>query len=70
VNKVPITNVDRIPRRSPSAEKALQQLTNLPVTEACVSGSCDICLNQAGPCDVIGQGQENSHPSSRPEKNK
>ena len=49
--------------RSPSAEKALRELAHMAVTEACVSGLCDICLYQTGLCDMAGWRGEDSHPS-------
>jgi len=61
VDEVPIPSVDMAPCRSPSAEKALQPLAGLAITEACVSGSCDICLYQKDPCSIVSQHRENSH---------
>jgi len=58
----------RARHRSPAVEEALQELAHLPVTEACASGSCDICLNQTGPCDVVGPQRGNSHPFRQSEK--
>ena len=43
------------PCRSPSVERALRELAQMPVTEACVSGLCDICLYQTGLCNMVGQ---------------
>ena len=36
------------PYQSPSVAQALQELAHMAVTEACVSGLCDICLAQQG----------------------
>ncbi len=54
--------------RSPAVERALRELAQMPVTEACVSGLCDMCLYQASLCDVICQPGENSSPSRRSEQ--
>ena len=62
---VAIVGVGLAPCRSPSVEKALRELAQLAVTEACVSGSCDICLFQTDPCNIVGQHWEDSHPSGR-----
>jgi hypothetical protein len=72
VKGVAIVAAGVAPCRSPSVEKALQELAQLAVTEACVSGSCDICLFQTDPCSIIGQYREDSHPSglSGEKKNK
>ena len=35
--------------------KALQEVRQMPVTEACVSGLCDICLYQDGLCMTEGR---------------
>jgi hypothetical protein len=65
VNDEAITSASKASRASKPVEKALQGLADVPVTEACVSGSCDICLYQKDPCSIVGQTWENSHPSSR-----
>ncbi len=53
-------------RPSWSVEKASQELAHLPVTEACVSGLCDICLAQQGSlCDVVGTPWKDSPSSKR-----
>lgn len=67
MNDATIVSGGTIPYRSPSVEEALRELTQLAVTEACVSGLCDICLcqNQTGPCNIVGQRWQDSHPSRR-----
>ena len=60
---VPIMSAGRAPCRSPSVEKALRELAQMAVTEACVSGLCDICLYQKDLCMIVGQHGEGSHPS-------
>lgn len=62
---VAIAGAGMTPCRSPSLEKALRELAQLAVTEACVSGSCDLCLFQTDPCNMVGQYREDSHPSGR-----
>lgn len=65
MNDLPIVSAGVAPCRFLSVEKALRELSQLAVTEACVSGSCDICLFQTGFCMMAGQHWENSHPSKR-----
>ena len=65
-----VGNRGREPRCSPSVEKALQELAQLAVTEACLCGACDICLNQTGSCDITGQPSESLQPSRRSEQKK
>ena len=65
MNHKAIKRGDRAPCRSPSVEKALRELEHMSVTEACVSGSCDICLHQTDPCNIVDPHRENSHPSSQ-----
>ena len=60
-----IARVGMTPCRSPSVEEALRELAQMAVTEACVSGLCDMCLFQAGLCTIVGQHWEDSHPSGR-----
>ena len=54
------------PCQSRSVEKALQELAHMAVTEACVSGLCDMCLEQQT-CgrDIFGAPWSNSHSSRR-----
>ena len=52
-----ITVADMPPYQSPSVEQALQALAHMAVTEACVSGLCDICLaQQRCLCDPLLEG--------------
>ena len=54
---------------SPTVEKALQELAHMPVTEACVCGACDLCLNRAALCDVASpQPQDSYQPRPAAEK--
>ena len=50
---------------SPAVEKALRELAQMPVTEACLSGLCDICLYQTGLCMIFSQHGEDSYKSRR-----
>ena len=54
------------PGRSRPIEKALHELAHVAVTEACVSGLCDICLEQPT-CrrDVFGPPWRDSHSPRR-----
>jgi len=36
----------RPPQYCPSVARALRELAQMPLAEACLSGSCDICLAQ------------------------
>jgi hypothetical protein len=65
MNFAAIASAGTTPPRSPSVEKALLELAQMPVTEACVSGSCDFCLYQADQCTIVGSRRGNSHPSGR-----
>ena len=65
MNDVPIVSVGRAPCRSAPVEKALQELARMAVTEACVSGLCDMCLYQTGLCMIVRRRWEDSHPSRR-----
>jgi len=63
VDAVAITKAVMAPCRSPSVEKALRELAQMPVTEACVSGLCDLCLYQKALCNVIGKQGDDAPPS-------
>jgi hypothetical protein len=65
VNDVAIVNAGTAPSRSPSVDKALRKLAQMPLTEACVSGLCDMCLFQTGLCNMVGQHWADSQPSRR-----
>jgi acetyl-CoA acetyltransferase len=65
VNDVAVVGAGMAPFRSPSVEKALRELAQMAVTEACVSGLCDMCLYQAGLCDMASQRWKDSDPSTR-----
>ncbi len=65
MNDVPIVSVGVAPCRSASVEKALRELAQMAVTEACVSGLCDICLYQTDLCMIVHRRWEDSHPSRR-----
>lgn len=56
------------PRRSPSVEQALRELAQLAITEACLSGVCDMCLYLPGGCMIAGLWREDSLQSARPEQ--
>lgn len=64
MNDVTIATVGIAPCRFPWVEKALREVWQMPITEACVSGLCDICPYQAGLCMVATHDAEDS-PSSR-----
>lgn len=64
MNDVAIVNASTAPCRSPSVDKALRELAQMPLTEACVSGLCDICLYQTG-CNIVGKNWADSQPSRR-----
>ena len=53
------------PYRSPSVEQALRELAQMAITEACLSGLCDICLYQTDGCDFAGKWREDTLQSSR-----
>ena len=53
------------PYRSPSVEQALRELAQMAITEACLSGLCDMCLYQADACDIAGKWREDTLQSSR-----
>ena len=65
MNDVAIVNASTASCRSPSVDKALRELAQMPLAEACVSGLCDICLYQAGPCNIVGKNWADSQPSRR-----
>ena len=65
MNFAAIASPGTAPCRFPSVEKALQELAKTPVTEACMSGLCDICLYQKDLCTIVGPHRENSHPFGR-----
>jgi hypothetical protein len=56
------------PSRSPSVEQALRELAQLAITEACLSGLCDLCLYRPDACMIVGLWREDSLPSARPEQ--
>lgn len=59
MNEVTIASGGISPCRSPSLEQAQRELSQMPVTEACVSGLCEICIYQTGLCMVFGRRGEN-----------
>lgn len=65
MNDVAIVNASTDPCRSPSVDKALRELAQMPLTEACVSGLCDMCLYQTGLglCNIVGKHWADSQPS-------
>jgi hypothetical protein len=65
VNDVAIVNASTAPCCSPSIDKALKELAQMPLTEACVSGLCDMCLYQTGLCNIVGKHWADSQPSRR-----
>ena len=77
MDDVAIVSAGMVPCRSRWPEKALRELPQVTITEACVSGLCDICLYQAGLCNIVclyqpgnivGPHREDSHLSRRPDK--
>jgi hypothetical protein len=65
VNNVAVVNASTAPCRSPSVDKALRELAQMPLTEACVSGLCDMCLYQTDLCNIVGKHWADSQPSGR-----
>lgn len=65
MNRKAILNASTAPCRSPLVEKALRELAQMPLTEACVSGLCDMCLYQTGLCNIVGKHRADSQPSRR-----
>jgi len=65
MNDAAVVRAGMAPCRSPLVEKALRELAQMPGTEACVSGLCDICLYQKELCDIVGRHAANSQPSKR-----
>jgi hypothetical protein len=53
------------PYRSPSVEQALREFAQMAITEACLSGLCDMCLCQTDACDFAGKWREDTLQSSR-----
>ncbi len=53
------------PTRSPWVEQALRELAQMAITEACLSGICDICLFQTDGCEIAGKWREDALQSSR-----
>ncbi len=53
--------------RSPLVEQAMQELARMPLTEACVSGLCEICLSlPACLCDIVARPGTQPDSSRRP----
>ena len=65
MNTVAVVNASTPPCRSPSVDQALRELAQMPLTEACVSGLCDMCLYQTGLCNIFGKHWADSQPSGR-----
>ena len=65
MNDVTIASAGIPPCGSSSFEKAWREWAQVPVTEACVSGLCDICLYQTGLCMIFSQPGDDSYKSSR-----
>ena len=53
------------PYRSPSVEQALREVAQMAITEACLSGLCDMCLCQTDACDFARKWREDTLQSSR-----
>ncbi len=67
VDDVGVLTAGRTSCRSRSGEKAFRGLAEMVVTEACLSGLCDICLyHGTGLCSIFAQDWGDSHPSRRP----
>jgi hypothetical protein len=60
-NDVATVRAGMASRRSPSVEKALRELAQMPLSEACVSGLCDICLYQTDLCNIVGKNWADSY---------
>jgi hypothetical protein len=45
--------------------KALREWAQMPPTDPCMPGLCDICLYQTGLCNIVGKNWADSHPSRR-----
>lgn len=65
MNRKAIVNASTAPCRSPLVEKALKELAQMPLTEACVSGLCEMCLYQTDLCNIVGKHRADSQPSRR-----
>ena len=71
MDETAIVSEGRTSCRSQFVETALGDLAEMAVTEACLSGLCDICLyDGTGLCTIFGQDRGDSHPSRRPRKQK
>lgn len=46
-----------------SSERALRELARIPLTEACVSGLCDVCLYGPDVCMIAGRRRHDSQSS-------
>jgi hypothetical protein len=53
------------PNRSPWVQQALRELAQMAITEACLSGLCDMCLCQADCCNFAGNWREDALQSPR-----
>lgn len=62
VNGIPCAGAGMSLCHSPSVEKALRECEQLALTEACLSGFCDLCLYQTSLC-MIGQPWKDAFPS-------
>ncbi len=56
--------------RSPLVEEALTELAHVAVTEACVSGLCDVCLYYPDLCDLWPALGDANHPEIQGALNK
>jgi len=65
VNDAGSVSAGMTPGRFRSVENAFQEVRQMPVTEACLSGLCDICLYQNGLCSFDDWHWEDSHSSTR-----
>ena len=57
-----IVSASTAPCRSRLVEEALKELAQMPLTEACASGLCDMCLYQTSLCNIVGQRRADSQP--------
>jgi len=71
MDEIAIVSEGRTSCRSQFVEKGLGDLAEMAVTEACLSGLCDICLyDGTGLCAIFGQNWGDSRPARRPTKQK
>jgi len=66
MNDLALVSAGMTPGRSRLVEEALGELAHMAVTEACVSGLCDICLYHTDLCNMLAcSGGIQTHPDIR-----